>query len=573
MRLRTSLTFYSTTFFTTLGLAPLSGCGGTFEAGNSGQKSEDGGLGGSGGAQTGGSGPVTGGGGPGGAGGDQGTGGAIGGAGGTDPGGAGGTQGGAGGYTYTGGVGGGDGGATNVRPVCRNPQPRTVGGEPTGFVDCEGGSSYRVEKRDCPSFVPRANVECKPLYAVPDGGYAGNCKTDADCTASPNGYCSLPSGAGNILPTCSCNYGCIRDEDCGAGRICFCGNPVGYCAPATNCTTDHDCGGSFSCMTYVTNPGCGGTAFACQTAADNCVNDTDCAVGSQCTLVNGAHQCQRIMCAIGRPFLVAGEARIAGLTVRSDWSAAVAPLGASLTDATRAALALRWTEIGLMEHASIAAFARFALELLSLGAPPELLVATQSAMADETQHAKDAFALASAYSGAAVGPGPLAVDSALASRTPIDIVRTAILEGCIGETVAAVEAAEALAYSTDDTVRDVLARVAAEEQRHAELAWRFVKWILDEGPRDLSDAARRELLAIVDAELAGASSTNAAPAAEANPSLLAHGILPESTRREIRRRVLSDIVGPCARALTAESRRPRRNANVVRGAGASIGAV
>jgi len=445
-----------------------------------------------------------------------------------------------------------------VHPVCRNPQPRLVGSEPTGFVDCEGGSSYRAEKRDCPSLVPRAN-ECKPPYAVPDGGYLGNCKTDADCTAQPNGVCSLPSG--NALPSCSCSYGCVRDEDCGAGKICFCGNPVGYCVSATNCTTQSDCAAGFSCMTYITNPGCGGTAFACQTPADNCVNDTDCASGSQCALVNGSHQCQRILCAIGRPFLVAGEARVAGLAARGDWSTVLAPCLDGVTEGARAVLSQRWTEIGLMEHASIAAFARFALELLSLGAPPALLVSTQSAMADETRHAQDAFALASAYSGAPVGPGPLAVDSALSARTPLEIVRTAILEGCIGETVAAVEAAEALAHATDQAVRDVLARVTVEEQRHAELAWRFVKWVLDAGPTELRDSARHALLNIVETELAGATSPADSAASDADAHVLAHGILPEQTRREIRRRVLSDIVGPCARALADDSRisdgRPR----------------
>ena len=117
--------------------------------------------------------------------------------------------------------------------------------------------------------------------------------------------------------------------------------------------------------------------------------------------------------------------------------------------AVRAELATRWTEVALMEHASIAAFARFALEILSLGAPPELLVQTHAAMTDETVHARDAFALASAYAGRAVGPGALDVGAALSSRTPLDIVRTTILEGCIGETVAAVEAAEAREHATD----------------------------------------------------------------------------------------------------------------------------
>jgi hypothetical protein len=46
-----------------------------------------------------------------------------------------------------------------------------------------------------------------------------------------------------------------------------------------------------------------------------------------------------------------------------------------------AVLAKHWTEVALMAHASIAAFARFSLDALSLGAPPELLDAAHAACA------------------------------------------------------------------------------------------------------------------------------------------------------------------------------------------------
>jgi hypothetical protein len=141
-----------------------------------------------------------------------------------------------------------------------------------------------------------------------------------------------------------------------------------------------------------------------------------------------------------------------------------------------------------MEHASIAANARFALELLSLGAPPELVEETYQAMADETVHARDACALASAYAGHAVGPGALDISQALAAGSPIDIVRTAILEGCIGET---------------------------------------------------------------DAELG--SNPSAPDSSVGNDGLGSFGVLDAETRREIRRRVLLEVIEPCARALLAKT--------------------
>ncbi len=203
-----------------------------------------------------------------------------------------------------------------------------------------------------------------------------------------------------------------------------------------------------------------------------------------------------------------------------------------------------------MEHASIAAFARFALELMSLGAPSRLLAATQAAMADETVHARDAFALASAYAGRNLGPGLLDVHHALTLRSPLEVVRTAILEGCIGETVAAVEAAEALAHATDPAVRAALARVSPDETKHAELGWQFVRWVLESGPEQLRAVAAAELLAVVRTERTWSESQTAAyRAGPSEPALLAHGVLDEGTRLELRRRVLAEIIEPCALAL------------------------
>jgi len=58
-----------------------------------------------------------------------------------------------------------------------------------------------------------------------------------------------------------------------------------------------------------------------------------------------------------------------------------------------------------LEHASIAAFARFSLQLLSLGAPAGLIDDCTRALGDETAHARLCFQLASAYAGRAIGSG------------------------------------------------------------------------------------------------------------------------------------------------------------------------
>ena len=93
--------------------------------------------------------------------------------------------------------------------------------------------------------------------------------------------------------------------------------------------------------------------------------------------------------------LVEGTERLAPSTGRADWNERP-----SLTELTArgpvisAQLAESWTRIALMEHASIAAFARFTLQLMSLGAPAALVERATAAMADEIKHAKACFAVA-----------------------------------------------------------------------------------------------------------------------------------------------------------------------------------
>src|SRR5690606_23842857 len=100
----------------------------------------------------------------------------------------------------------------------------------------------------------------------------------------------------------------------------------------------------------------------------------------------------------------------------------------------RTKLAAHFTHMGLMENASVAAFARFTLQLLSLGAPAALIEASNQALIDETRHARKCFALASAYAGDAVGPGALPLEGALENTNWEAILEATVLEGCIGET-------------------------------------------------------------------------------------------------------------------------------------------
>jgi hypothetical protein len=225
--------------------------------------------------------------------------------------------------------------------------------------------------------------------------------------------------------------------------------------------------------------------FSCQTPKDECVVDADCAdAGSICTWTgDGGRVCGHPNPACGRPFLIESQPRLAPAVESGAWAgpAALEPRVAHLSADERAAHAAHWTHLGQMEHASIAAFARFSLQLLSLGAPPELVDACTQALADETAHTKLCFQLASAYAGYAIGPGPLDIGGSLEAATLDQIVELVIAEGCFGETRAALEALDAADTATDPVIGAAYRRIALDETRHAELAFRFVRWALAQG--------------------------------------------------------------------------------------------
>lgn len=184
-------------------------------------------------------------------------------------------------------------------------------------------------------------------------------------------------------------------------------------------------------------------------------------------------------CDYGRPLLIEGQPRLAALVQDPAWRAQLVP--ADVPDAVRQELVRRWTRAALDEHASVAAFSKVALDLMRFGAPPELLAKTHQAALDEVRHAQLGFALASAFGGRDVGPGPVALAQVPLAQDLAQLAREAALEGCIGETLASLLALEGARRAQDPVIRGVLETIAADEQRHGLLAWATVRWAIEQG--------------------------------------------------------------------------------------------
>lgn len=420
-----------------------------------------------------------------------------------------------------------------------------------GGLRCDGGVLHREATGAC-------STRWSPLESISFDGSASfdslggfGCHGDDQCTAAPDGHCVLDE----TLPTC--HYGCLTDADCGTSQLCLCSDVGGICVTAL-CHTDAECGRESRCVGYEQ---CRETWFTCESPSDQCQADADCPGGADCVSdvsTSGASSrvCRGSACVIvGRPFLIGGAPRCAPRAERSDWRSTIQSAPAAsrpLAPELRTALARGWTEQALMEHASVAAFARFALQLMALGAPAELVAAAAGAMQDEIRHAQDCFALARRYADGDIGPGPLNLAGAREGCDLAAIVLGAVREGCVGETLAALEAAEALQHCEDAAARPVLERIAFDEARHAELAWRFVAWALQRSrgtPRasELHGCVR----AAFDAELVAADAPH--PIRERDRELARHGQLSAPVRLALRARALRAVVAPCAAALLDSS--------------------
>lgn len=418
----------------------------------------------------------------------------------------------------------------------------TQDGYYTGFAKCPDGTVHRLEPAPCDKSIP--GPSCK-----------GNeqdtfCEKDSDCTDGPNGRCIHEDSWGNLATTaCLCEYACAADAECAAGEVCVCKDVIAPgkhsacmtagCAKSGDCPTG-ECGLSTffdGCDTIVD--------LACRAPADACRLDGDCAPNFSTCAATGDHvwSCVYEDCVSGRPLLVDGSARTARHVARTDWSASAgAPDLRGLDGALRAALAEHWARVAALEHASVASFARFSLELLALGAPPDLLADAQRAGMDEVEHARIAYALASAFEGRPMGPGPIDMRGVGLHVGRHDVIAALVEEACVGETLAAAEAAALAPAIVDPALRAAHERIAEDELRHAALGFRALAWLLE----DADEATRRTVERLFERAIAAASRDPVGPRRVS----AAHGLCAAAELGDVRRAALREIVRPCLAALT-----------------------
>ncbi len=465
------------------------------------------------------------------------------------------------------GSGVGAGGTGGTEPSgCTNPKPSPFGG--SGTFACDEGYTYRADAGSCRNQLPREGKVEWPYSAGGGAGGASNpdspppadeCSSDQDC--QPNASCELRHTNNYDCPWLGiqpppiyervCVEGCTQDADCGDQQVCVCGPDIGRCetiSAVAGCRSDADCSDAALCIKNARPSPFNPLQFACELPGDECQSDADCENRDFCRINEDGRSCQgRPIC--GRPFLIQGSTRTATAEQSVHWlnstadrlgeKTATTRQGSTLDATGRQTLAAHWTQIGLMEHASVAAFARFSLQLISLGAPGDLVEASARAQLDEAKHTRLAFSLASKYRKTPIGPGRLAYSGALDDESWEQILVTTILEGCIGETRAALEASHSAAVCRDPEVEKVLRTIAHDEGSHAELAWKAVAWMLVERP-DLKKLAQDTFSQGCLVELDDRSRPM---------NLEDHGVLSSTALRACYDEATTRVILPCAEAL------------------------
>lgn len=436
------------------------------------------------------------------------------------------------------GTDGGDGGETSS---CTDPTPIVDGsGAATGYVQCADGAINRTSAEPASTVIGLST--CEGTEA------SRSCETDADCTDGAHALCAHHPDEFGEGTSCGCVYACATDADCATGEICLTpdivdANPWATCIPA-ECTVDADCG-TDECGISRYHDGCSVrvTATCREPADDACRVDTECT--DQCGVDWGETDwdCLVASCDIGRPYVdvETGKHRTAPAVGRRDWRDAPVALALPENTDLRAILARRWASIARMEHASVASFARFTLELMAMGAPPELLLASQQAAMDEVAHARAIFTLASAAAGQPIGPGPMDLGTTPPATDRRAVMTALIREACVGETIGVAEAQAAVRCCVDPHLRATLQTIADDEARHAALAWRTLGWLLAEG----DPALRREAQDILEQAIAEILIVPEEP----GPDLAPWGVLSSAARRTVREHAVMMVVRPCMGAL------------------------
>jgi rubrerythrin len=182
------------------------------------------------------------------------------------------------------------------------------------------------------------------------------------------------------------------------------------------------------------------------------------------------------------------------------------------------ALGKYFAETAHLEGASVVAFRRLQNELRAARAPRELVRSASRAARDEVRHARITTRLAKNHGAK---PAKVVVDdSKIGARSLEKLALENAVEGCVRETFGALVATWQAAHAQDSNVARAFRSIAADETRHAALAWAIANWAENRLDRDANARIEKAMNdAIRELEAANHSS---------HPAVVKHAGLPNA---------------------------------------------
>ena len=197
----------------------------------------------------------------------------------------------------------------------------------------------------------------------------------------------------------------------------------------------------------------------------------------------------------GRPYTLEGSSLRSPLSAEcstSDgWVSSIATeTNANISSSAVKAATSQWLNAAQDEHASVASFSKFSIQLLAVAAPSHLVELSHRAALQEIEHAKLCFKAAVMIQGKGsevMGPGKFPEHSLEISSDLREVASSTAKEGAIGETNAAITAAVRYNLFQELESREISSELAShisrslkqimmEEAEHAALAWRTLQW-------------------------------------------------------------------------------------------------
>lgn len=244
----------------------------------------------------------------------------------------------------------------------------------------------------------------------------------------------------------------------------------------------------------------------------------------------------------GRALLVGQSDRTAEVGEGSGWGTHPELVLPAFAPEVRSHLASSWAEAAAASHGGVASYARLIQHLVAHGAPADFVIEATRALWDATHHARLTLGIASVYAGTELTFGPLDLDGANGPTVTVaETVDLVVREGCVGETIATAQLAVARDYAQAVAVRQVLARMADDSERHVAQSWRLLKWLVSQWPEQ-----RARLLPSCEAASADAPTPRKDPMAEV---LRRNGRLPAEEAHRIARNTVGRTVRPALQAL------------------------